>query len=186
MTDQFDGEWFLRMTGLDGNLSDDRIGEVIDFIFRNNFDKEQGLVNATVPENRKTTIHTYKNCQAGAVWTGIGYVFSALAISVGKSEIADSVVGSIHNNQFRLGHFWDHWECGHHYTRPMSGWSTLIAASGMSVDYEKKKLSFSPAKRNITFPLILPDILARVEFNDGKYSLECIKGDLSRWEITIR
>lgn len=186
MTDQFDGEWFIRMTGLDGNISDDRIGEVIDFIFRNNFDKEQGLVNATVPENRKTTIHTYKNCQAGAVWTGIGYVFSALAISVGKSEIADSVVGSIHNNQFRLGHFWDHWECGHHYTRPMSSWSTLIAASGMSVDYEKKKLSFSPAKRNITFPLILPDILARVEFNDGKYSLECIKGDLSRWEITIR
>ena len=185
MTDQLDGEWFLRMMGIGGNISDERVGKVIDCIFRNNFDKEQGLVNATLPENRKTTVHTYKNCQAEAVWTGISYAFSALALSVGHNEISDTVVGSVHNNQFRLGHFWDHWECGHHYTRPMSSWSTLIAASGMKVDYEKKKLSFSPMKKNITFPLVLPGILARVTVNDGTYSAECIKGNLSDWEITV-
>lgn len=185
MTDQLDGEWFLRMMGIGGNISDERVGKVIDCIFRNNFDKEQGLVNATLPENRKTTVHTFKNCQAEAVWTGISYAFSALALSVGHNEISDTVVGSVHNNQLRLGHFWDHWECGHHYTRPMSSWSTLIAASGMKVDYEKKKLSFSPMKKNITFPLVLPGILARVTVNDGTYSAECIKGNLSDWEITV-
>ncbi len=185
MTNQLDGEWFLRMIGLDGNLSDDRIREIAEFIFRSNFDKEQGLVNATVAENKRTTIHTYKNCQAGAVWTGIGYAFSALALSVGLNEISDTVVESIHNNQLRLGHFWDHWECGHHYTRPMSSWSTLLAASGMAVDYENKKLSFSPFNKNIVFPLVLPDVLARVEITDGKCSVDCIKGDLSGWEITV-
>ena len=96
----------------------------------------------TVPENKKTTIHTYNNCQAIAVWTGIGYAFAALALSVGLREIADREIGSIDENQMRLGHFWDHWECGHHYTRPMSSWSTLIAASGMKVDYANKKLTF--------------------------------------------
>lgn len=186
MTDQLDGEWFLRMMGLECNISDDRIREVIEFIFRTNFDKEQGLVNATVPEGKKTTIHTYKNCQAGAVWTGIGYAFSALALSVGKSEIADTIVDSIHNNQLRLGYFWDHWECGHHYTRPMSSWSTLIAASGMAIDYENKRLSFSPANKMITFPLVLPDVLAKIEIKDNKCNIKCIKGDMSGWEITVK
>ena len=128
MSDQLDGEWFLRMMGNEGNLSDNRIRDVLQFIFQKNFDSEAGLINAACHDNRKTTIHTYKNCQAGAVWTGIGYAFSALALSVGLRDIADTEIKSIHNNQMRLGSFWDHWECGHHYTRPMSSWTTLHAA----------------------------------------------------------
>ena len=185
MTDQLDGEWVLRMTGLSGNIPDERVAEVVDYIFRNNFDEEQGLKNATLPLNRKTTVHSYKNCQAEAVWTGIGYVFSALALSVGHNEISDTVVSSIHNNQFGLGHFWDHWECGHHYTRPMSAWTTLIAASGLSVDYENKRMTFNPVYGNITVPLCLPDILARVKFTDRKPHIECISGDLSAWDIEV-
>ena len=183
MTDQLDGEWFLRMIGLDGNLPDDRVRSVVDCILKNNFDKDQGLVNATVPENRWTSIDTYNNCQTIAVWTGIGYCFAALALSVGETEISDTVIDSIHRNQLRLGHFWDHWECGHHYTRPMSSWSTLIAASGLKIDYENKKMSFNPIFKNITFPLILPDILAKVTFADGKLIIENIQGDLSGWEV---
>lgn len=185
MTDQLDGEWFLRMMGLSGNIPDERVRAVLDVIFRNNFDAEQGLVNATVPEGRKTTIYTYKNCQEIAVWTGIGYVFAALALSVGLKETAEREIESIDNNQMRLGHFWDHWECGHHYTRPMSSWSTMIAASGLSVDYENKSLTFKPAFKNITVPLCLPDILARVTFADGKCDIECLSGNLDSWQISV-
>ncbi len=183
MTDQLDGEWFLRMIGLDGNLPDERVRSVIEFIFKNNFDNEQGLVNATIPENRWTSIDTYNNCQTIAVWTGIGYAFSALALAVGKTEISDTVVDSIHSNQLRFGHFWDHWECGHHYTRPMSSWSTLLAAAGLKIDYENKKLSFNPICKNITFPLVIPDVLAKVTFTDGKFSIEYIQGNLADWEV---
>lgn len=183
MTDQLDGEWFLRMMGLSGNISDDRVRTVVDFIFKNNFDEEQGLVNATVPQGKKTTIHTYKNCQAEAVWTGIGYAFSALALTVGLDEISDTIVNSIHSNQLSLGHFWDHWECGHHYTRPMSSWSTLIAMSGMKVDYESKKLSFAPIYKNITLPLVLPGVLAKVTFAGGEWDIECISGELGGWDV---
>ena len=186
MTAQLDAEWFLRMSGVTGNLSDERIRDVVKFIFQNNFDAEAGLINASCPDNRKTTIHTYKNCQAEAVWTGIGYAFSALALSVGLRDIADREISSIHNNQLRLGSFWDHWECGHHYTRPMSSWTTLHAASGLSVDYEKKKISFKPICKNITLPLCLPDILATVSFTDGGINTECLKGSLDGWEITIK
>lgn len=185
MSDQLDGEWFLRMMGISGNISDERIREVMKFIFEKNFDGEAGLINATCYDNRKTTIHTYKNCQAGAVWTGIGYAFSALALSVGLCEIADEEINSIHNNQMRLGSFWDHWECGHHYTRPMSSWTTLHAALGLSVDYANKKLTLNPIDKNITLPLCLPDILATVKFTDGKCNIEYLKGNLNDWEITI-
>ena len=186
MTDQLDGEWFLRMMGVGGNLSDERVNDVLRVIFKNNFDSEQGLINASFPEGKKTTIHTYNNCQATAVWTGIGYAFAALALSVGLKDIADTGIKSINDNQMRFGSFWDHWECGHHYTRPMSSWSTLIALSGMAVDYEKKKLTFNPISENITFPLCLPDILAKVTFKDGKCDINCISGDMSGWEIVVK
>lgn len=183
MTDQLDGEWFLRIIGLEGNIPDNRVRSVIRFIFENNFDSEQGLLNATVPQNRWTSIDTYNNCQTIAVWTGIGYAFSALALSVGETEISDAVVDSIHCNQIRFGHFWDHWECGHHYTRPMSSWSMLLSVAGVKIDYENKKLSFNPICKNITFPLIIPDVLAKVTFADGEFSIECVKGNLSEWKI---
>ncbi len=186
MTDQLDGEWFLRMTGLSGNIPDEKVSSVLDVIFRNNFDEEQGLINATVPKDKRTTLHTYKNCQTTAVWTGIGYAFAALALSVGQKEIADRELQSINDNQLRFGHFWDHWECGHHYTRPMSSWSLLNAVSGMLVDYENKSLSFKPVNKNITFPLCLPDILALVTFTDGKCDIKCISGDISGWNISVR
>ncbi len=185
MTDQLDGEWFLRMMGLSGNLPDERVGSVLDLIFRCNFDEEQGLLNATVPEGKKTTLHTYKNCQTEAVWTGIGYAFAALALSVGLKEIADKEIRSISDNQMRFGHFWDHWECGHHYTRPMSSWTILQAVSGISVDFENKKIAFNPIDKNITFPLCLPDILARVTFTDGKCDITCLSGDMSDWKISV-
>ena len=183
MTDQLDGEWFLRMMGLEGNLSDERVREVVKFIFEKNFDSEAGLINASFDEGKKTTIHTYNNCQALAVWTGIGYVFAALALSVGLKDIADAEIKSINDNQMKLGHFWDHWECGHHYTRPMSSWSVLNALSGLRVDYENKKLTLNPKLKDMTFPICLPDILAKVTVTDGKCDIECIKGDLNDWEI---
>ncbi|MBQ1967810.1 MAG: hypothetical protein II356_07535, partial [Clostridia bacterium] len=161
------------------------IRDVLKIIFQNNFDNESGLINAAYYGNRKTTIHTYKNCQAEAAWTGIGYALSALALSVGLREIADKEISTIHKNQMRLGAFWDHWECGHHYTRPMSAWSTLIAASGLSVDYESKKITLKPVEKNIKLPLCLPDILATISFTDGRLNLEVIKGNLDNWEITV-
>ena len=186
MTDQLDGEWFLRMMGIEGNIPDERVRDVLRCIFKANFNSEQGLMNATCPEGKKTTINTYKNCQAEAVWTGIGYAFAALALSVGLRDIADEDIKSIDNNQMRLGHFWDHWECGHHYTRPMSSWTTLHAISGLSVDYENKKLTLSPIENNMTFPLCLPGILAKVTVNNGEFSIECIKGSLDEWDVTIK
>lgn len=185
MTDQLDGEWFLRMMGIDGNIPDERVRNVMKFIFDKNFDKEAGLKNANCSENRKTSIHTYKNCQAEAMWTGIGYAFAAMALSVGLRDIADTEVTSIHENQMRFGAFWDHWECGHHYTRPMSSWTTINAALGLYVNHEEKTIKLNPIDKNITLPLCLCDALASVTFDDNKCTINCIEGSLNSWNIIL-
>jgi len=185
MTDQLDGEWFLRMIGLEGNIPEERVRSVLQKIFDHNFDEEAGLINAACPEGRETTLHTYRNCQAGAVWTGIGYLFGALAMSVGKREMADSVVNVIYENQNRLGALWDHWECGHHYTRPMSSWSTMIAAIGMKIDAQKREITLSPVGADLRAPLCVPQALAEAAFCSGDCTLRVVQGSFDGWKIML-
>ena len=185
MTDQLDGEWFLRAAGIGGNFTDERVRKVASRIFSENFDEEAGLVNASCPEGKHTALFTHKNCQAEAVWTGIGYVFASLAISAGMKEIADVIVKKIHDNQMRLGYFWDHWECGHHYTRPMSSWTTLNALLGLSVDSKNRVLRMRPKESLITLPLCTCDFLATAVFSENTCTLKILKGEAEGWNIIL-
>lgn len=185
MTDQLDGEWFLRMMGLEGNLPDSRVRDVLRTIFAANFDPEDGLINATCPPDRPTTRFTYKNCQAEAIWTGIGYAFSALAQSVGLTDIAERELRSIHETQRRFGWIWNHWECGPHYTRPLSSWSTLNAELGLRVDAAERTVTLRPVRKNVTLPLVLTDVLATLTFDGDTCTATCIEGDLSTWKVCL-
>lgn len=185
MSDQLDGEWFIRMAGIGKNFTDERVRDVLRLIYDKNFDSEAGLINAKCLEGRQTSLHTYNNCQASAVWTGIGYAFAALAMSVGLNSISDSIVSTIHDNQMRMGAFWDHWECGHHYTRPLSSWTTLNSALGIQVDANKKTIVINPVNDNITLPLCLCNALGTISVNDGKITVSCIEGSLDDWAISV-
>jgi hypothetical protein len=94
-------------------------------------------------------------------------------------------VQSIHDNQMRFGAFWDHWECGHHYTRPMSSWSTLNAALGLRVNASEKTIKLHPVSGNIRLPLCLCNALATVTFENGACSIECIEGSLDGWSVVV-
>ena len=183
MTDQLDGEWFLRAAGIGGNLSDERIRAVAKEVIAHNFDPDGGLINASCPAGRHDTLYSHKNCQTEAVWTGIVYVMAALCLSVGLRSEADALVASIIDNQARFGALWDHWECGHHYTRPMASWTTLNAALGLRVDAARRTLSLRPAEKNVTLPLCFPGVLGTVEVRDGSVSVRLASGSLDGWTV---
>ena len=183
MTDQLDGEWFLRVSGVGGNLYDERIRAVMRTVLDHNFEPDSGLINATCPAGRKTTLYSHKNCQTEAVWTGIGYAMAALCLCVGMRDEADAVVTSIRDNQARFGALWDHWECGHHYTRPMSSWTTLNAALGLRVDAARRILRVAPVAENITLPLCIPGVLGTVRAVNGKVSVHVAEGSLEGWTV---
>ena len=183
MTDQLDGEWFLRASGIAGNLSDTRVRAVLRVILEQNFDPDSGLINASCPTGRHTTLYSHKNCQTEAVWTGIGYVTAALCLYAGLFDDAHELVAAIHNNQSRFGALWDHWECGHHYTRPMSSWTTLNAALGLQVDAAKRVIRLRPVAKNITLPLCFPGVLGKVEVKSGDVQIRVVAGSLDGWTV---
>lgn len=183
MTDQIDGEWFLRMSGLDGNFDDDRVRTVLSTIFAGNYTPETGLVNAICPPSRTVGLDTYENCQAEAGWTGIGYIIAALAMNVGMREVSDTIARTIHENQMRFGQFWEHWECGYRYTRPLSSWTTLISAEGLAVDADRRKLTLNPTEDELTAPLCTPEFIGSVKFSCGRCDIATVEGSLDGWEI---
>ncbi len=183
MTDQLDGEWFLRAAGIGGNLPDERIRAVARVIIEQNFDPDSGLINATCPKGRHDTLHSHKNCQTEAVWTGIVYVMAAMCLSVGLRGEADVLITSIRDNQARFGALWDHWECGHHYTRPMSSWTTLNAALGLQVDRARRILRLKPVAETVTLPLCFPGVLGTVEVKNGKVQIRLTEGSLDGWTV---
>ncbi len=183
MTDQLDGEWFLRAAGIGGNLCDDRVRAVVRTVLDHNFSPDTGLVNATCPAGKHTTLYSHKNCQTEAVWTGVGYLTAALCLYVGLRPEAESLVTAIRNNQARFGALWDHWECGHHYTRPLSSWTTLNAALGLQVDAARRILRFRPALENVTLPLCFPGVLGTAEVKNGAVSLSLTEGSLAGWTV---
>ncbi len=183
MTDQLDGEWFLRMIGLSGNLPDSRIRQVAKVILAHNYTDEGGLINASCPAGHSTTLYTYQNCQAEAQWTGIGYAFAALLLCEGNGKDALRLIETIHRSQSRLGHYWDHWECGYRYSRPLSSWSTLHAALGLGLDVSCGLLRLRPAisstqKTPFRAPLCTPAGLGQVVYSTDGMILDCVEGAL--------
>ena len=181
MTDQLDGEWFLRMAGIGGNLPDSRVREVLAEVFRWCYTPDGGLVNVFCPPDRTVTLQTFENCQAEANWTGIGYAVAALALSVGMREEADAVVRTIHENQIRFGKFWEHWECGFRYTRPLSSWTTMIAASGLSADAAEKTVRFRPAAVPLTVPFFTCGPCGTAEFRENACRIRLWNGPADGW-----
>ena len=183
MTDQLDGEWFLRAAGIGGNLCDARIRTVLRAVLDRNFDTDGGLINASCPEGRRDTLFSHKNCQTEAVWTGIVYVTAALCLSVGMRDDADALLLSIRDNQSRFGALWDHWECGHHYSRPLSSWTTLNAALGLQIDAARRILRLRPVAEDLTLPLCFPGVLGTAEIKNGKANIRLAEGSLDGWTV---
>ncbi len=78
-------------------------------------------------------------------WTGLEYTLAALMISWGMAEKGIEIV---RNARLRYDgekrNPWDEAECGHHYARAMSSWSTVVALSGFAYDGAKAALVVAP------------------------------------------
>lgn len=189
MTDQISGEWFLRLSGIGANFSNERVKQILDVIFANNFDKNYGLVNATSPLGQPVSLDTYDNCQAVIIWTGIGYTTAALAMSLAAETdltmeaLSHSIVENTHENQLRCGMLWNHEESGFRYTRPLSSWTTMMAASGLKVDADNKILTLTPYKDGIMLPLCTSTHLGTVQFENGECTITLTEGSLDGWEV---
>ena len=85
-------------------------------------------------------------------WTGLEYTAAALMMYWGMAEQGVEIVASArarYDGEKRNP--WDEAECGHHYARAMSSWSTMLAMSGFSLRWREPPLSTTPPARGDDF-----------------------------------
>ena len=85
-------------------------------------------------------------------WTGIEYLVAAQFIQAGMLREG---VGTIEDVRRRFDgerrNPWDEPECGHHYARAMSAWSSVIAFTGFDYHGPEKAITLAPKSKVSAF-----------------------------------
>ena len=185
MTDQISGEWFTHLIGLPTTLSEKNLNQAIDSIFKQNFNAEFGLHNATAPRGGLGLL-TLTNLQAGGLWSGIEFAFASFLMDRGRYADGVRVVEAIHRRYLRAGQPWNHVECGGHYSRAMSSWATMLAASGFKPDVPNRALAIVPAAPgDFHAPWVTASGFGTIRRAGGTLSIHCVWGkiDLKRLQL---
>ncbi len=146
LADQLIGQWWADLLGLGPLLPPEHIRRALNSILVNNWRRgftaepyhhrypgeDMGLINCTWPYgDRPGRPVNY----ADGIWTGVEYEVAAEMIYQGLVQ-KGLLVARAARSRFdgRRRNPFDEPECGHHYARPMSSWSLLLALSGVRVD----------------------------------------------------
>lgn len=162
-SDQVLGQWWAHVLNLGYVLPKARVSKALKSIFKynwrddfSNFKHNQrvfaagddmGLLCCTWPRRgrpKKPILY------CDEVWTGIEYQVAAHMIWEGMLDPALQIVkaareryNGVPRPPFRRNP-WNEIECGEHYTRAMSSWSLLLAASGFHYDGPAALVRFDP------------------------------------------
>jgi len=178
MTDQVSGEWFTHLIGLPTTISAKNLDRSVDSIFKNNFNPEFGLHNATAPR-RGAGLLALNNLQAGGLWSGIEFAFASLLMDHGRFADGVKIVEAIHRRYLRAGQPFNHVECGGHYSRAMSSWSTMLAATGFKPDVADKSLAVRPAvPGDFRAPWVAASGFGTISRKGQTLSIHCAYGKL--------
>jgi len=186
MSDQLSGEWYTGQMGLGHSVSHGKIMGALRAVHQHNFDPEQGLINASYPKGRKPRFRTHQNLQAAGNWTGIEYANAALMIEMGMVDEGEAVIRSVHDRYVRSGRRWNHVECGDHYFRAMSSWTTMLALTGFRVDAPHGKISFDPKVEGLAAPWFASTGYGLMQSKRDGVEFDCRSGTLSFSAIGLR
>lgn len=179
MTDQISGEWFSHLIGLSTTISRENMYHAIDAIVRHNFSPEFGLHNATAPRGGLGLL-AMANGQAGGVWSGIEFAFASLLMDHGRYEQGVRIVEATHRRYLRAGQPWNHIECGSHYTRAMSSWATLLAATGFKPDLPQQTFTLAPVLTgDFRAPWATASGFGTISRTGKTLAIHCVQGSLN-------
>jgi uncharacterized protein (DUF608 family) len=144
LLDQLVGQYMAEVAGLGPLVSPDHIRRTLESIYRYNYKRTlvgHNTVQRTYALNDEAAlvICDYGKAERPRIpfpyyaetWTGLEYLAAAHMIYAGMTAQGVECVGNTrarHDGEKRNP--WNEPECGHHYARAMSAWSTLLAISG--------------------------------------------------------
>jgi len=185
MTDQVSGAWFTHLIGLPATLPEKNFTRAVDSVFANNFNPEFGVHNATAPQGGRDAL-TVTNLQAGGVWSGIEFAFASFLMDHGRYADGVKIVEAVHRRYLRAGQPWNHSECGGHYSRAMSSWTTLLAATGFKPDQPNQTLAVVPtAPGDFHAPWVTSRGFGTIRRSGHELTISCVSGSLEFQSLKV-
>ncbi|HEY6491471.1 MAG TPA: GH116 family glycosyl-hydrolase [Terracidiphilus sp.] len=168
LVDQLVGQYLADAGGLGPLVSPENIRTTLHSIYRYNYKRSLARhdnVERTYALNDEAAVVV---CDYGKTerphipfpyfaeaWTGLEYTAAALMMRWGMTEQGVEIVTSARARfDGEKRNPWDEAECGHHYARAMSSWSTMLAMSGFRYDGSNQAVSTLPPARGDDFTSI--------------------------------
>src|ERR1035437_5427302 len=161
LLDQLVGQYMAEVAGLGPLVSPDHIRKTLESIYRYNYKRTltgHNTVQRTYALNDEAAlvICDYGKAERPRIpfpyyaeaWTGLEYLAAAHMIYAGMTAQGVECVRnarSRHDGEKRNP--WNEPECGHHYARAMSAWSTLLAISGFRFHGGDRQITIQPVAR---------------------------------------
>lgn len=179
MAAQITGQWFSHLIGLPTTISQAHLDSAMHSVWKYNFNPQIGLRNASVPHGKRHLL-ILDNLQAGGVWSGIEYAFASSLIDNGHYADGAELVEAVNRRYLRAGMPWNHVECGDHYSRPMSSWTTLLAATGFKPNRPSQTLTITPqVPGDFHAPWATNLGFGRVSRRGGEIQVFCAAGQIT-------
>ncbi|MCX7599060.1 MAG: non-lysosomal glucosylceramidase [Armatimonadetes bacterium] len=171
LSDQLIGQWWAHTLDLGYILPPRHVRQALRSIYKYNFKtdwllepyhhtdqgRDKGLLNCTWPFGGRPVQPIF---YCDGAWTGVEYQVAAHMIYEGMVKEGLTIArGARERYDGARRNPYDEYECGHHYARPMSSWSVLLALSGLSVDGPQGELyvrSLPSGLKPATYPLVTP------------------------------
>lgn len=188
LTDQLIGQWMAHQCGLGYLFDKQKVHQSLRHIMQMNFLPDVGMRNCSWPQYPvRFPIHESSLWvdQANTPWTGVELAFAGFLMYEGMYAEALRVIKSVDDRYRRAGLYWDHQEFGGHYYRPMSAWSILNGALGLSV--QRSTIRFSPQvpKRQFRIFFALPAGTGHYVEEPGRVQLRVLTGELPCTQVIL-
>lgn len=148
LADQLIGQYLVEMGGMEPLVSEENIRRTLRSIYTYNYKPtlaEHDNIARTYALNDEAAVVVCDYGKArrplipfpyySEAWTGQEYLVASLMMSWGMVQEGVECVRNVRARyDGRKRNPWDEPECGHHYARAMSSWSTVVALSGFVYD----------------------------------------------------
>jgi non-lysosomal glucosylceramidase len=165
LVDQLLGQYMADIAGLGGLVSRNNMASTLRAIYNSNYKRtllEHDNVERTFALNDEAAVLVCSYAEGkrpripfpyyAEVFTGLEHATAAMMMYAGMIDEGTEYIANTrarHDGEKRNP--WDEAECGHHYARAMSSWSSVVALSGFEYDGGSDAVTAVPRLRHRTF-----------------------------------
>jgi len=198
MAAQLLGQWLATLAGLGYVVDEAMVRSALRSVASMNIVEEEGLINGVYPDGRRpawlgpmtyenaTKLPFYPSIQMDTPWSGVEFAVASHMLYEGMVPDALRLLKIIHERYEVSGHYWNHIEWGAHYMRPLSSWSVVLGAEGVTYDGFSKELRIAPSIDGLEWVLTVPGAWGKLAAASNGLTIEIRFGELKIKRLTFK